>query len=1069
MSNQISDQVFKQLPHDKTYCLHETDVLHFWKESNVYQQIIDDENDDTKEVFNFIDGPPFANGALHMGHLGVGSIKDAYQKHNHKLGKKCLNKLGYDTHGLPIESTVCKKLNLGNSAEIEKLGIGEFNKVCKETINSFANSWEPLYDIIGRWANFKNVYKTMDLEFMETVWWCFNQLWKKNLIYKGYNVMPFSYGCQTSLSNFEAGQNYKDITTRSIYVTFQLKNTNNRYLVIWTTTPWTLSSNLAICVNPELNYVLCIDDNNKEYIVGEVSVKNLQKEFTKIEPFGKGSDLVGLEYIPLYDNVISMKYHKVVSDKYVKDSDEVGTGLVHLAPAFGDDDCRICLYNKILTDKELDQVCSIDDEGKFTTGQYKGMLVFDSDKFVIKDLKSKNVVLREQHYEHKYPFCYRTDTPLIYRATDSIFIDVPQIKDDMLALNAQINWHPKAIGENRFANWIDTAKPWCVNRKRFFGTPIPIWISERGEMLCVGSIEELMMYSYIAIDTPTDLHPEFINKIILKSPITGDLMTRIPDVFDCWFESGVVPYGQIHYPFENKEIIDNNHSQYLCDFVVEGLDQTRGWFYTLLVMSTALSNKAPFKNVICSGLVLDKDGRKISKKYGNYIDPAELIQKYSADVLRMYLLGSPLVRAEPLKFAESDVTKLKQRIIPLINGVKFFLEHFMNFTNKGFTLNKINSAHIMDIWILDKVHKLRHSIVLYIDNYQIDKAIMLAIEFIEDITNWYIKFNRDRLKGLCDHDEWNLSLLTLYTVFMEYINCCSPFMPFLSEHLYQHLKMIIPNKFTKSSIHQMLYNNVVDCIDSKVSQSFSGLQTLVKMIRLVRDNNSKTHPSIKIPILSCTIYHNNQQYLNELKSIIDIIQDEVNCLEFYFELSSENITELKIKPNNRTLGMKFRNDMPKIKQMLAELDQNFLSEHTNFDTLTVGDFVLDKNDFEIVKVNKNNEQDHNLCSYELDGIKITANMKYDNVTHELYQIRKFVINIQNIRKELGLRPWNDIMLIGQKTCQLIGIFDKYNSYVQSRLKTSIAFTSIDVLKYTFVWENFDGSKHDVFFDVLVKN
>jgi len=1063
--------IIQQLKNTETYCDHEIDVLNFWKNNKVYNTIQQNEMNDNSgdgyddDEYKFMDGPPFPNGSLHMGHIGVGAIKDTILKHNHKKYKKCLNKLGYDTHGLPIESNVCKLMNLQTRLDIENVGIVDFNQMCKTTIQKYINSWVPLYDIIGRFANFDNVYKTMDANYMETVWWCFNELWKKGLVYKGYKVMPFSYGCQTPLSNFEAGQNYKETRTRSIYVAFQSKTQNNRFYVAWTTTPWTLPSNIALCVNPDAIYVVCVDESGKEYVVCDKYINNLHINIVKTFELGIGSTLVGLEYIALYD-VIDFTYHKIIADNYVTtEPSNHGTGIVQIAPAFGEEDSRVCIENNIICDQQLHLVCPVSDEGTFTKGLYKDMLVFDTDKLIIKALTTQNTIIREQLYDHQYPYCYRTETKLLYKASSSMFIDVPKIKDDMLRLNATISWHPKTIGENRFHNWINTAKPWCISRNRFFGTPIPVWMSDDGEMMSIGSVDELMQYATNLESRPQDLHPEFINKVILKSP-SGKIMRRVTDIFDCWFESGAVPYGQIHYPFDKTQthMIDND-KPYLCDFVAEGLDQTRGWFYTLLVLSTAISNKAPFKNVICSGLVLDGSGRKISKKDGNFVDPTELIKKYGADVLRMHLLGSQLVRGEPLKFQEQDLGKLRQRIIPLINGVRFFLEHYINYSNTHGNINTnivMDDLNIMDKWILNKMNIVKKSIITSLDNYQIDKAIQTGLNFIEDITNWYIKLSRDRLKGNCGLEEWNTSLKTLYNTFMEYINACSTFMPFLSEHLYHHLCVIDNKKYSHESIHMAYYKTeyIEYNFDDKL---FDGLQTIAKLLRQVRDK-SINHTSVKTPIKSCAIYHHDQSYLDNLKQMIDIIQDEVNCIEFEFQLLDDANVYYEFKPNNKSLGTKYKKDATNIKQFLANATQEYIYANMNNVTLQLdNNIVLHKDDdYEIIKKSK-----ITLNYVELDDIKAVVDMTYDNDTHEQCQIRRFIRDVQNVRKIMKLRPWNKIIVIVQKN-HLMNVFEKpqYKILLQTRLGTNCIYQDENDNYEKFVWDNIDGSCVELNFKIV---
>lgn len=1057
------DIAIVQLRDDKTYCAHESIILEKWKTEKTYETVRASAKS-FSETFKFVDGPPFVSGTLHLGHLLIGGLKDAVLKHQYKSGKESTNRLGYDCHGLPSESLVQKQLNVTTKADIEAIGLAKFNKVCKDTVNSLANSWEPIYDSIGRWADFTNTYKTMDLPFMESVWWCFSQFWKKGLVFRGSKVMPYSFSCMTPLSNFEAGQNYKDIKTETIYVSFPLKDDANRSLVAWTTTPWTLVANVALCVNPDLLYVLCTDSDGKEYIVGEPSVANLKKEFVSVVPFKKGSEMVGMEYVPLFTN-LDFKYHKVLADTYVKNSSDIGTCIVHLAPAFGEDDYNVCAAAGIVDYKMIDSLCPIDESGKYTSimGDLSGMLVFDASKKIIKDLRTRGHIARQQTYEHSYPHCYRSDTPLIYRATSSFFIDVPEIKDRMMELNATINWCPPEVGSNRFHNWLKDAKPWCVARNRYFGTGIAVWESEdEEEMMCIGSVDELMEHAVNLTERPTDIHPEFINDIILKSPTSGKLLKRVPFVFDCWFESGCVPYAQIHYPFENKELIDDC-GDYLCDFIAEGLDQCRGWYYTLMVLSTVISNKPPAKIIMCTGLILDETGLKFSKKYGNFVDPSELITKYGADVLRLYLLSSPVIHAEPLLFSEKEVLKVKQRIIPYVNSVKFFIEHYINFTRTHdpslvqYLETNQDDLNIMDQWILERCTQLKSSVIRHMDNYTVDKACQQLIDFVEDLTNWYVKFNRDRLKGLCGVDDWKTSLSVLFTVLIDYVVFSSSFMPFLSEHLFTHLKHIDPTRFTYDSVHLMAYPTSHH--DYHISEVFERLQNLTRMIRSLRDS-SPSHTSVKTPIKQCTVYHHTQTYLDSIKPLITLIQDEVNVIDFVFEVLNDSQNCFVGKPNNKSIGTKFRKNAGTVRTFIETLTQDQLKwfhdevlsgTSPTFTIPDVGDVTTDELS---VSVERKVETNPSIKYLQGENTMISADMTYDIVTHNLYQARLFTVMIQNTRKEMMLRPWNkiNVFVSGENAKEI----EKMNTYFVGRLGTPVCATDESYEK-TYDWELFDGT------------
>ena len=1054
MTQEYPVNIISQLPVDKTYVEHEKNVLEYWKNNNIYQQLKDN---NTNDEFEFMDGPPFVSGNLHLGHLAVGSLKDTILRYQHMHGKKCLNRLGYDCHGLPIESVVMKELNLATNADILNLGIDKFNQVCKNKIIEFSGSWEPIYDTMGRWADFTNVYKTMDPQFMESVWWVFKCLYDQDLIYKSFRVMPYSYGCETPLSNFEAGLNYREIDTKTIYVCFTLKNNININFVAWTTTPWTLPSNVALCVNPNMNYVICTDIHEKQYIIAEDAVQNLKLEFINTTFYKKGIDMVGLEYIPLYDylnkipNLNTKNFYKIIADDYVSSSENIGTGIVHQSPSFGDDDCRVCVQNNIIELIDLDKVCPIDSIGCYTSivSDYQGISVFDANELIIKELKLREKIVRMQMYRHQYPYCYRTDTPLIYRAISSFFVAVTKIKDKMIDLNDKINWSRKEIGSKRFKNWLEQAKDWGISRNRHFGTPIPVWMTEDGtESVVIGSIKELEEYANLS-EPITDLHKEYIDKITITSKSTGKILKRVNDILDCWFESGSVPFGQIHYPFENSHYFDNK--EYLSEFIAEGLDQTRGWFYTLLVIATATLNKPPFKNVICTGLILDKNGVKFSKKYGNFVDPHLLINKYGADVMRLYLLKSPLVIAEPLLFNESDVGDLFQKIIPYVNGVKFFLEHYINSQKEDNHIDVnyiINPEHddlnIMDMWILENVSNLRIYIEKNINQYQVDSSIREIITFIDDLTNWYIKFNRDRLKGLVGKQEWKKSLSTLFTVLYDYIVITSPFTPFFSEHLYQYLSCIMQKELKQISVHCLPYINISR--NYNTCEPFVRLQKVAKLIRSIR-YSSTTHLSVKTPIKKCTVYHYDQSYIDDIKVLIDLIQDEVNCTEFEFNLISEEMIIYQSKPNFKTIGQKYRKYAPKIKDGLMNFSQNDLKMFykNEIDTLDViveldGEikiFNINKDEVEVI-VSINTHTTDNIKVIENESLLLCVDLTYDNDVIEQYKIRCLASFIQNIRKKIGLRPWNKITVkYNTQNESISDTIEKYQDLLIKRLGTRI--------------------------------
>jgi len=671
---------------DYSFPKEEEKILALWDALDAFQEQL--KRTEGMPEYIFYDGPPFATGLPHYGHILAGTLKDIVTRYASATGHHVIRRFGWDCHGLPVEYEIDKKLDIKSRDDVLKMGIGTYNEECRSIVMRYSKEWEKTVKRLGRWIDFENDYKTLDPSFMESVWWVFKQLYEKGLVYKGFKVMPFSTACSTPLSNFEAGLNYKDVNDPAVMVSFPIKgDADGASLIAWTTTPWTLPSNVALCVNPEFTYVRARDEKGRVFIVAEARLASIpgavpkpkkegdkKKEGKEEKPQGGwtvlskvlGKDLVGLSYEPLfpYFNSLTTGF-RVVSDNYV--TDDSGTGIVHQAPAFGEDDYRVCIAHGII--EKGDKVpCPVDLNGCFTeeVTLFKGLYVKDADKEIVARIKEAGRLVDAASINHPYPFCWRSDTPLIYRAVPSWFVKVESIKDKLLANNAQTYWVPSYVKEKRFHNWLENAHDWAVSRSRFWGTPIPIWASEDGEeVVCIGSVEELEALTGHKV---TDLHRHFIDHLTIPSRTGRGELRRVDDVFDCWFESGSMPYGQLHYPFENKELFENN---FPADFVAEGLDQTRGWFYTLMVLSTALFDKPAFKNLVCNGLVLAADGKKMSKRLKNYPDPNEVIHKYGADALRLYLINSPVVRAETLRFKEEGVfSVVKDVFLPWYNAYR---------------------------------------------------------------------------------------------------------------------------------------------------------------------------------------------------------------------------------------------------------------------------------------------------------------------------------------------------------------------------------------------------------------
>lgn len=1024
----------KQLPNDSTYFGHEQDIMKIWNvDDNLYKKMLD-KNIGGLE-FIMMDGPPFVSGNLHPGHAAVSSTKSALFNYKIMQGFYCPFKMGYDCHGLPIENLVCKEQNLDSLEKIHEIGLAQFNQLCEDTIRKYSSSWTPLFQHLGRLADFDDTYMTRDKNFMESCIYIFSELWKKGLVYKGNKVMAYSYACQTPLSNFEASQNYKDKETKSIYVGFEVdgkndsKYMNKELLVAWTTTPWTLPSNLALCVNDNLDYVklkLLNSDDTNIYILSKNSIKNLFGKKVKYQIISefKGSELVGLKYKPLfsYMNNLDVKdnyerRYTVLSDNYVTEG-AIGTAIVHQAPAFGEDDFRVCEKNNIINNVTVSNYCPIDKCGRYIDiiSDYKGRLVFDCDDDIRLHLKHTGNLLKTEKYVHSYPYCWRTDTPLIYRTTKSYYIKVTALKDRMIELNKTVSWYPQEIGANRFHQWLLNTKDWAISRFRFYGTPIPLWVSKDGDTICVGSIRELEELSGCKVD---NLHPEYVNDIIIVKD--GKTYERITDIFDCWFESGVVPFGQLYYPFnQESKIIESR--EYLSDFICEGMDQTRGWFYTLLVLSTAILDKAPYRNVMCTGMILDKNGDKFSKKHGNFVDPMDIINKFGSDILRTYFINSPLMNASPLKFDESLIDRLKKRLLPYINGVKFWIEHTMNLMKQydinTYIIDELQSdelTNLMDIWIVSLTNDLVMNVVNLMDSYQLGKAIDLLLEYIDNLTNWYIKFNRDRLKGLCGIEEWKLSSKVLYNVLLTYCRLWAPFTPFLSEHIYMHLHVCSDRYKDIKSVLLTDYPKQSNIkIDKNSLLLMKDLQKICYMIRTMRDK-SEHHTSKVVPFLQCIVYHDDNKYLDLLTTHMHIIRSDINCFEVLFEPLKYNVS-IELKPDRKKIGETFRNEAksvielitnqtPEFLESVYEGKENFTYVSNNYNTILNNEF------YTLSRVPKETINSNNITCMIDGNIMVGINNTYNEKVHNTHQIRQMRSYIQNIRKNMFLKPWNHITII----------------------------------------------------------
>lgn len=893
-------------PPKESFDERETRILKFWREQRIFDKSV--ENRNRGSYFSFYDGPPFATGLPHYGHFLAGTIKDVVLRYKTMRGFYVPRRFGWDCHGLPVEQEVEKTFNLSGAISLEKFGIGRFNEECRKIVLRYTAEWKDQVERMGRWVDFSQTYRTMDPTFMETVWWVFKQLYDKGLVYKGYKVVPFSAKLGTPLSNFEAGENYREVDDPSLTVSFPLVEDANTLLLAWTTTPWTLISNLAIMAGPDVDYVKILDKaSEKRYILARDCLTTYYKsgeEFEILATF-KGRELAGKRYIPPFDYFTRRTdAFRVIMEESV--SLKEGTGLVHSAPAFGEMDFFACQREGI----EL--VCPVDNNGLFTEEipEYTGMFVKDADKDIIKRLKAAGRVVHHGTCHHRYPFCWRSDTPLIYKAVSSWYVAVEKVKDAMLANNEQIHWMPQHIKFGRFGKWLEGARDWAISRYRSWGTPLPIWEAEDGEICVIGSIQELEQATGSKI---SDIHRHFIDGL----PFTrnGKTFKRIPDVFDCWFESGSMPYAQNHYPFENKALFEKI---FPSDFIAEGIDQTRAWFYTLTVLSTALFNKPAFKNVIANGIVLAADGSKMSKRLRNYPDPMKVVEKYGADAVRLYMMHSGAVKAEDMRFQETGVELvLRQFLLPLWNAFAFFTTYARIY---GWTAEESypHPHDVLDRWILAVLNKLIKDVESSMDDYNLNQSVEPFVGFIDQLTNWYIRRSRRRFWSDEDTQDRHEAFATLYRVLLTLTKIAAPFIPFLSDAIYRSLR----TDAMPESVHLCDYPAYhPESRDEKLEAEMAAVQNIVSMGHALRKEHLL---KVRQPLPAVHIATANPRIAGFLKDQQHLIADELNVKSVKFSTDETQFVQLKAKPNFRVLGKKVGKLMKPLQETIDSFPQSKL-------------------------------------------------------------------------------------------------------------------------------------------------
>lgn len=1014
----------------------EEEILRFWEQNDTFKKSVSQR--EGAEEYVFYDGPPFATGLPHFGHFIPSTIKDIIPRYQTMKGKKVVRRFGWDCHGLPVENLIEKELNINSKHEIESYGVAAFNEKCRDSVLKYTAEWRKTITRMGRWVDFDNDYETMSPDFMESIWWVAKSLWEKNLIYEGKYILPYCPRCATVLSTHELAQGYKEKQDPAVTIKFKSKKSPESffdadmesgkvYFLAWTTTPWTLPSNLGLCMGPSIDYVKISDKQSGEFYVmakERLSAYYRNQDEYEILYVKKGAEFLGARYEPLFPYFENLSVNKDGSDgafrvfnaDYV--STEDGTGIVHIAPAFGEED------NKVFKGTGIPNIEPIDAECKFTqeVSDYQGRFVKDCDRDIMDRLKKEGKLVKRETVVHQYPHCWRCGSPLIYRGIGSWFVKVADHHEELLSANSRIKWQPAHIKDGRFGKWLAGARDWAISRNRYWGNPIPIWKCTNDKCrktICVGSRDELKKLSGIY---PDDLHKQFVDKITIPCPDCSAEMKRIPEVFDCWFESGSMPYAQQHYPFENREYFENH---FPADFVSEGLDQTRGWFYTLTVLASHLFGKPAFENCIVNGIVLASDGRKMSKSLRNYTDPAEAIDKFSADAIRLFLMHSAVVKADEIRYSDEGVRDvIKSIILPLWNSYSFFVQ-YANIDGVTCTGHEFDSSlpkNPLDRWILSVAQKMVRDVTTALDDYDLSAAIDPMLSFIDQINNWYIRRNRRRFwKSGNDSDKME-AYGALYSALKTFALTASPFIPFLTEEIWQNLK----TADDRESVHLMdfpVYDEKFR--DENLEFKMASVQKAVSMGRSLRNQfNIKNRQ----PLAGVALVTRNSDEKKVLSEMQNTIAEELNVKQVVFHDREDELVEYRAKASFRVLGKQLGAKMKIAAAEIEKLSAEKISEILEGKKVPLdvdgSEILLDTENVLIERFEKEDLKVLNdgTLTVGLDT-KITDDLKKEGYARDL------VRGIQNLRKESGFEVTDRICLSVSGGSVLKSAFEKFADFI----------------------------------------